>query len=91
MLIEGELSLPALLRQLVEEAAALVDARYAALGVLDDSGQRLEQFVTTGLTPEQEGRIGPRPTGRGVLSRESDSSKRHRLAPGDRQRLCFSR
>jgi signal transduction histidine kinase len=65
--IEADLSLPVLLRHLTEEACSLVDARYGALGVLDPSGQKLEEFITVGLTRDEERAIGPRPTGKGVL------------------------
>ena len=56
-----------LLRHLVEEACSLVDARYGALGVLNEARTGLEQFLTVGLSDEEELRIGRRPTGRGVL------------------------
>lgn len=62
-----ELHLDAVLHRIVETATSLVGARYGALGVIDDSGQRLERFVTTGLTAEQEARIGALPSGRGIL------------------------
>lgn len=64
--ISGELDLDIVLEQLVSAAADLTGARYGALGVVgpDDT---LARFVTSGLTPEQESAIGPRPTGRGVL------------------------
>jgi signal transduction histidine kinase len=67
LMIEADVELPVLLRHLVEEACSLVDARYGALGVLNESRTGLEQFLTVGLSDEEELRIGPRPTGRGVL------------------------
>ncbi|MGP0031518.1 MAG: GAF domain-containing sensor histidine kinase [Acidimicrobiales bacterium] len=67
LLIERELELPALLRHVVEEARSMTGARYGALGVLNDDRTELAEFVTSGLDREQEERIGPRPTGRGVL------------------------
>jgi len=36
LLIEKDLELPALLRHVIEEAASMTGARYAALGVLND-------------------------------------------------------
>jgi len=45
----------------------MIGARYGALGVLNDDGTALTEFITVGLDPEQEKLIGPRPTGRGVL------------------------
>src|SRR3954471_53344 len=61
------LSLDALLQRLVETAAELTDARYAALGVLDPSGNHLERFITTGLDDEARAAIGALPAGRGIL------------------------
>jgi signal transduction histidine kinase len=51
----------------VEIAAELTDARYAALGVVDASGKRLERFLTTGIDAEARAAIGDEPVGRGVL------------------------
>ncbi|MAG36372.1 MAG: hypothetical protein CL878_09025 [Dehalococcoidia bacterium] len=57
----------ALLQRIVEAAAQLVDARYAALGLLADDGT-LRDFVTTGLTPEEEASLSATPPlGRGLL------------------------
>jgi len=67
LMIEADVELPVLLRHLVEEACSLVDARYGALGVLNETRTGLEQFLTVGLSDEEELRIGPRPAGRGVL------------------------
>ena len=47
--LSSELSLDALLQQLVETASELTEARYAALGVIDQSGKSLERFLTTGI------------------------------------------
>jgi signal transduction histidine kinase len=63
----SELSLDALLQKLVETAASLTGARYAALGVIDGSGTELERFVTTGIDPETHAAIGELPRGRGIL------------------------
>jgi hypothetical protein len=49
LLIEKDLELPALLRHVIEEAASMTGARYAALGVLNDDKTALAEFVTTGL------------------------------------------
>jgi signal transduction histidine kinase len=65
--LNSELSLDALLQRLVETAAELTGARYAALGVLDPSGQALERFLTTGIDEETRNAIGDPPRGRGIL------------------------
>jgi signal transduction histidine kinase len=80
LLLEGELSLPIVLRHLVGEACSLVDARYGALGVLSENGSSLDQFLTVGLEPDEEFAIGPRPSGRGVLGTLIIEAKPLRLA-----------
>ena len=67
LMIEAAVELPVLLRHLVEEACSLVDARYGALGVLNEARTGLDPFITVGMGDEEEEAIGPRPTGRGVL------------------------
>jgi len=65
--ISANLSLSETLKRIVVAAADLVDARYAALGVPDDSGEYLAEFITTRISPEVEARIGHRPRGHGIL------------------------
>ncbi|MFF7278124.1 GAF domain-containing protein [Streptomyces griseorubiginosus] len=62
-----ELDLEQALHSIVEAAAALVDAQYAALGVIGPDGKRLSAFHTVGVTDEQIARIGPYPQGHGIL------------------------
>lgn len=61
------LELPAMLRRIVEAATDLVDARYGALGVLDDTGSSLSQFLTVGVTAETHRAIGHPPEGHGII------------------------
>ena len=65
--LNSELSLDALLQRLVETAAELTGARYAALGVIDRAGQSLERFFTAGIDEETRSAIGDVPSGRGIL------------------------
>jgi signal transduction histidine kinase len=65
--LSSELSLDALLQQLVETAVELTGARYAALGVIDQTGTALERFLTTGIDAETHAAIGDLPKGRGIL------------------------
>jgi len=65
--LSSELSLDTVLQKLVEAAAELTGARYAALGVIDATGRQLERFVTTGIDPELHAQIGDLPRGRGIL------------------------
>jgi two-component system sensor histidine kinase DevS len=65
--VTSELSLDAVLQRIVEAAAELTRAKYAALGVIDRAGRGLERFLTTGIDPETHDRIGDLPHGRGIL------------------------
>jgi signal transduction histidine kinase len=67
LLLEKDLELPALLQHVIEEACSMTGARYGALGVLNDDKTALAEFITVGLSAEDEAQIGPRPTGKGVL------------------------
>ncbi len=62
-----ELDLEQALHSIVEAAAALVDAEYAALGVIGPDGKRLSAFHTVGVSEEQIARIGHFPEGHGIL------------------------
>ena len=65
--VSSELSLDGVLQRILEAAAELTEARYAALGVLDRSGRALERFLTHGIDPETHAAIGDLPRGRGIL------------------------
>jgi signal transduction histidine kinase len=81
--LSSELSLDTLLQRLVETAAELTRARYAALGVIDRSGQALERFLTTGIDAETHSAIGDLPRGRGILGvliREARTLRLHDIA-----------
>jgi signal transduction histidine kinase len=64
--VAAELSLPVVLRRIVDVARELLGARYAALGVIGRDGQ-LEQFVHAGMDGGVVARIGELPRGRGIL------------------------
>jgi len=55
------------LHHIAEAARTLSKARYAALGVAKPDGQGLMEFVTAGLTFQEEAAIGARPIGVGIL------------------------
>jgi signal transduction histidine kinase len=65
--LTSELSLETLLQKIAEVAAELTDAQYAALGVIDERGESLEQFVTAGIDAATHRAIGDLPHGRGIL------------------------
>jgi signal transduction histidine kinase len=65
--IGGDLDLQAVLRRIAEVAATLVDAEYAALGVISEDGKGLAQFLVVGVDDDMVARIGSLPAGHGVL------------------------
>jgi signal transduction histidine kinase len=67
LLIGADLDLADLLRHVIEEARSMTGARYGAIGVLNEERTALAEFITIGLDPEAEQRIGNRPKGLGVL------------------------
>ncbi|HEU4599579.1 MAG TPA: GAF domain-containing protein, partial [Solirubrobacterales bacterium] len=83
----SEFDVDDVLGRVLAAAQELTVARYAALGVLDDAGAELARFITRGVGAEEERRIGPLPTGHGVLGelirhpvplRVADVSRHHR-------------
>jgi signal transduction histidine kinase len=64
--VGSNLDLEAVLRQIVEAAVELVDARYGALGVVGE-GSRLAEFVPVGFSEQDIARIDHWPEGRGLL------------------------
>ncbi len=64
--VSGELDLDIVLRRIVDLARNFSTARYAALGIPGPSGL-LMTFITAGLTPDEEARIGDLPQGYGIL------------------------
>jgi signal transduction histidine kinase len=57
----------AVLDRILKEAREITGASYAALGVLDETRQELERFLTVGIDPATQSAIGDLPRGRGVL------------------------
>ncbi|MFJ7967972.1 GAF domain-containing protein [Streptomyces sp. NPDC096324] len=70
------LELHSKLDRICETAADLTDARYAAIGVVDESGEGLSDFIQRGVDEETAHRIGRRPDGHkgllGALIRDPD-------------------
>lgn len=67
LVLGSDLDPPSMLRRIVEAAVGLVDARYGALGVLDDTGTRLSDFITVGMNDDTHHSIGNLPEGHGIL------------------------
>jgi signal transduction histidine kinase len=64
--IGSDLSLPAVLQRIIESACKLVDARYGALGVLDNHGQ-LTDLATSGIDESTHDAVGRLPEFAGIL------------------------
>jgi signal transduction histidine kinase len=60
------LDLQSVLHKIIEAAVKLVDARYGALGVIDEANL-LSEFLTVGIDAETAAQIGPLPRGGGIL------------------------
>ena len=63
MAISADLDLTDVLSRIVRCACELVDARYGALGVLGADGEHLVEFVSKGLSEEEQEAVGEPPTG----------------------------
>lgn len=63
----AELDVEVVLNRVLDAARTLTLARYAAVGVLDQSRSELERFVTAGIDEATQAEIGALPRGRGVL------------------------
>jgi signal transduction histidine kinase len=77
--IYGELDLEQVLQKVVDQARQLVEARYGALSVINVQN-RIESFVTSGITAEQRSRVGPPPEGHGLLGVVLREGQRLRMA-----------
>src|SRR3954470_1650845 len=67
--VGGDLDLQAVLHRIAQAAANLVDAEYAALGVISEDGRSLAQFIVVGVDDDMVARIGDLPSGHGVLGK----------------------
>jgi signal transduction histidine kinase len=65
--VGSEASLEDILQKTTDVAARLVNARYAALGVLDRTGAHLERLITSGMDEATRARIGDLPSDHGIL------------------------
>jgi signal transduction histidine kinase len=64
--LTSELDREEVLQRVADQARAVANARYAALGVFNNDGT-IDTFTTSGITPEERAKIGPLPHGRGLL------------------------
>lgn len=83
MAVSADLDLADVLTRIVRSACELVGARYGALGVLGADGEHLVEFVSQGLSRQEQEAIGDPPHGRGVLGlliREPRPRRLHDIA-----------
>ena len=80
----GELDVDVVLERVLQASRDLTDAKYAALGVLDEARSTLARFLTLGIDESNRRGIGPLPTGRGVLGELISDPAPLRLADVDR-------
>ncbi len=71
------------LEGLCRAAREIVGARFAAVGVPDDTGQQLRYFLTSGIGSESVARLGPPLGGQTVLATLSMERRAVRLASSD--------
>jgi signal transduction histidine kinase len=76
--LTSNLDLPNVLRRIVEIGKELLNARYAAMGVIGDE-HRLEQFIHIGMPPEVYEQIDHLPEGKGLLGALIDEPQPVRL------------
>ena len=74
-----DVSLDTLLERIATVALEQVNARYAALGVIDEAGN-LTRFIHIGMTPEETRKIPHPPEGRGLLGEVIQSEFPLRIA-----------
>jgi signal transduction histidine kinase len=64
--IHSDLALEQVLQRVVDQARSLLGARYGAVAVID-ADNRIESFLTAGVSDAERAAIGPPPTGKGLL------------------------
>jgi len=76
--LTSNLDLPTVLRRIVEIGKELLNARYAAMGVIGDE-RRLEQFIHVGMEQQIVDQIDHLPEGKGLLGALIDDPEPVRL------------
>ncbi len=78
MIVSAKLSLEVVLQRIANMACKVMNAKYAALGILDGRGG-LSRFITAGIDEMTKRAIGPLPVGKGVLGVVVNEAKPLRL------------
>jgi Rrf2 family protein len=77
--ISAELDPDRVLQLIADRVRELVDAQYAAIGIVRDDGT-IERFITSGIDDETRERIGSLPRGLGLLGLIIRESRSYRIA-----------
>jgi len=77
--ITSDLSLSAVLEDVVNASRKVVGARYGALAVIGENGE-ISEFITSGLSPEEALEAGRAPHGRGLIGHVIRTGKPYRVA-----------
>ncbi len=85
----SELDTETVLQRILEEARGITDARYVALGVLNQHRSELDRFLTSGVDAATHRAIGELPRGRGVLGVLIEEPRPLRLADVSRHPQSF--
>ncbi len=88
--VAGVLSVDRVLQVIVDRVRELVDARYAALGIVDTTG-RIDRFITSGIARSVRDSIGEPPRGKGILGHIIRNGRSIRISDidGDPRRAGF--
>ncbi|HSR15037.1 MAG TPA: GAF domain-containing sensor histidine kinase [Gemmatimonadales bacterium] len=78
--LTAQQNLDQVLQAVADLAVEVIEARYAAIGLLAGDRLRIETFVTAGLDRASRAAIGPIPEGRGILGLVITESRPIRLA-----------
>jgi PAS domain S-box-containing protein len=65
--LTADLELQSVLQRVADLSREVIGTQYAALGVLDPSGEKLSDFITAGMDPSVRRRIAHLPSGEGLL------------------------
>jgi signal transduction histidine kinase len=76
--LSSDFDLTSVLQRVVDLSRQVIGARYGALAVLGPGGT-IADFITSGIAPEVRARLGPPPTGHGVLGVVIDDRRTLRL------------
>ena len=77
--IGGVLDVARVLQLITDRVRDLVQAQYAAIGIVDREGA-IERFITSGIPDEERARIGDLPRGRGLLGLIIREDRSYRVA-----------